>query len=356
MSRRTAAVAAVPRVRGRRRAARGRGSPAAASRRGPPGTALRPLSARGEAAGARLPPASWRTSTGSARCSTSAASGWRLRDTCGPTRCCTRCSISRRRSIRISALPTGSARSILGEPYPGGPGRPDLAITLLQKGLAFQPRKWQYMEDLGFVYYWHLRDYRTAAEWFERARERARGSRVAAAARGGHARRRRTHRGVPRHLAAAREVRRALAPRCGDAPPDPARRRSTKSSALSPASGVSGTPSGRAGHLARARRRGADSGVPLDAAGSALHHRSASGRIAVARDSPLWPMPGQTARARSDAGHAVAAIAARGGGPLDRQLPERLHLPHSPRPSVVWPGRAVRAATGRSPGTRTCPW
>jgi tetratricopeptide (TPR) repeat protein len=57
----------------------------------------------------------------------------------------------------------------LGEPYPGGPGRPDLAVTLLQKGLAAQPDKWQYMQDLGFIYYWHLRDYKTAASWFQRA-------------------------------------------------------------------------------------------------------------------------------------------------------------------------------------------
>ena len=57
----------------------------------------------------------------------------------------------------------------LGEPYPGGPGRPDLAVALLQKGLAEQPQKWQYMQDLGFVYYWHMRDWQTAASWFQRA-------------------------------------------------------------------------------------------------------------------------------------------------------------------------------------------
>ena len=57
----------------------------------------------------------------------------------------------------------------LGEPFPGGPGRPDLAIALLKKGLAAQPDKWQYMQDVGFVYYWHLQDYKTAAEWFNRA-------------------------------------------------------------------------------------------------------------------------------------------------------------------------------------------
>ena len=59
----------------------------------------------------------------------------------------------------------------VGEPYPGGPGRPDLAIELLKKGLAAQPTKWQYMQDLGFVYYWHLRDYHAAAEAFQRAAE-----------------------------------------------------------------------------------------------------------------------------------------------------------------------------------------
>lgn len=57
----------------------------------------------------------------------------------------------------------------LGEPYPGGPGRPDLAVALLSKGLKAQPDKWQYMEDLGFIYYWHLHDYKSAAAWFERA-------------------------------------------------------------------------------------------------------------------------------------------------------------------------------------------
>ena len=59
----------------------------------------------------------------------------------------------------------------LGEQYPGGPGRPDLAVTLLRKGIAAQPNKWQYMQDLGFVYYWPLQDYKTAAAWFQRASE-----------------------------------------------------------------------------------------------------------------------------------------------------------------------------------------
>ena len=59
----------------------------------------------------------------------------------------------------------------LGEPYPGGPGRPDLAVALLRKGIAAQPAKWQYLQDLGFVYYWHMRDHRTAAAMFQKASE-----------------------------------------------------------------------------------------------------------------------------------------------------------------------------------------
>jgi hypothetical protein len=56
----------------------------------------------------------------------------------------------------------------LSEPKPGGPGRPDLAEKLLLKGLQAQPTKWQYMQDIGFVHFWAMRDYKGAAEWFER--------------------------------------------------------------------------------------------------------------------------------------------------------------------------------------------
>jgi len=57
----------------------------------------------------------------------------------------------------------------LAEPYPGGPGRPDLAVALLEKGLREQPDKWDYMQDIGFVHYWWRHDYQAAALWFERA-------------------------------------------------------------------------------------------------------------------------------------------------------------------------------------------
>lgn len=57
----------------------------------------------------------------------------------------------------------------LAEPYPAGPGRADQAIALLQRGLAADPKKWQYAQDVGFVHYWWLNDYKAAAEWFDRA-------------------------------------------------------------------------------------------------------------------------------------------------------------------------------------------
>ncbi|HEX7486546.1 MAG TPA: hypothetical protein VF332_10360 [Vicinamibacterales bacterium] len=57
----------------------------------------------------------------------------------------------------------------LGEDYPGGAGRPDLAVALLEKGFRANPTRWQYLQDIGFVYYWWVGDYRQAAEWFKKA-------------------------------------------------------------------------------------------------------------------------------------------------------------------------------------------
>jgi len=57
----------------------------------------------------------------------------------------------------------------LSEAYPSGAGRPDLAVALLEKGLRARPDKWEYMQDIGFVHYWWLHDYRAAAEWFDKA-------------------------------------------------------------------------------------------------------------------------------------------------------------------------------------------
>jgi hypothetical protein len=61
----------------------------------------------------------------------------------------------------------------LTEAYPSGPGRPDLAIALLERGIANDAARWEYMEDIGFVYYWWLRDFEKASAWFKRASEQA---------------------------------------------------------------------------------------------------------------------------------------------------------------------------------------
>jgi hypothetical protein len=57
----------------------------------------------------------------------------------------------------------------LAEVYPSGPGRPDLAVALLQKGLRERPDKWEYMGDIAFVHYWYEHDYIAASEWFQKA-------------------------------------------------------------------------------------------------------------------------------------------------------------------------------------------
>ena len=57
----------------------------------------------------------------------------------------------------------------LAEAYPAGAGRVDLAVKLLEKGIAARPDKWEYMQDIGFVYYWYANDYRQAAAWFQKA-------------------------------------------------------------------------------------------------------------------------------------------------------------------------------------------
>lgn len=58
----------------------------------------------------------------------------------------------------------------LSEARPGGAGRPDLAIRLLEKAMAAHPQRWEYPHDIGFIYY-RDGDYPTAAQWFRRASE-----------------------------------------------------------------------------------------------------------------------------------------------------------------------------------------
>ncbi len=55
----------------------------------------------------------------------------------------------------------------LAEKPPQGAGRPDEALRLLMKGIAANPQYWRFWQDVGFIYYWDLRDYHHAARAFE---------------------------------------------------------------------------------------------------------------------------------------------------------------------------------------------
>jgi tetratricopeptide (TPR) repeat protein len=56
----------------------------------------------------------------------------------------------------------------LSEKKPGGAGRSDLAIRLLEKAIAARPDRYEYPHDVGFVHY-RDGDYMRAADWFLRA-------------------------------------------------------------------------------------------------------------------------------------------------------------------------------------------
>ncbi|HEX9367043.1 MAG TPA: hypothetical protein VF921_10455 [Vicinamibacterales bacterium] len=181
----------------------------------------------------------------------------------------------------------------LGEPYPDGPGRPDLAVALLQKGLAAQPAKWQYLMDLGFVHYWHLHDYRAAAAAFQRASDLPGGPswlRPLAAvtlAEGGH---RDASRALWQQLAQADE------PWLRDA----ATLRLAQLDAMDVIESLqSRVKAFQAAHpgepltwdrLAAARFL---PGIPLDSSGTPFVLDRATGAITVARASKLFPLPGQ---------------------------------------------------------------
>jgi hypothetical protein len=51
----------------------------------------------------------------------------------------------------------------LSETGRGGAGRTDLAIKLVRRGIAANPDQWILGSDLGFLYYWRMRDYPDSA-------------------------------------------------------------------------------------------------------------------------------------------------------------------------------------------------
>jgi hypothetical protein len=54
----------------------------------------------------------------------------------------------------------------LSQAAPSGAGRPDLAVQLIQRGIQANPDYWRLYEDLGFVYYFDVKDYQKASEAF----------------------------------------------------------------------------------------------------------------------------------------------------------------------------------------------
>lgn len=56
----------------------------------------------------------------------------------------------------------------LSQPGSAGAGRADLAVKLVERGIAANPNEWALYSDLGFVQYWQLKDYPSAAATYLR--------------------------------------------------------------------------------------------------------------------------------------------------------------------------------------------
>ena len=179
----------------------------------------------------------------------------------------------------------------LSAPLPGGAGRPDLAVALLEKGLRESPGKWEYMHDIGFVYYWDLHDYPKAAEYFNRGADMPgapwwlRSVAATTLARGGD-------RGASRLL--WRQL-------YETAPDDRGRQAASlkllQLDALDQMEDLQSadrclcrTTRRTAAIVADARRRGRAPGVPVDPGGTP-YELSESGRVILSMSSTLFPLP-----------------------------------------------------------------
>ena len=59
----------------------------------------------------------------------------------------------------------------LAEKPPRGAGKPEEALQLLRKGIVANPDYWRLWQDLGFIYYWDLKDYDAAARAYQAGSE-----------------------------------------------------------------------------------------------------------------------------------------------------------------------------------------
>jgi hypothetical protein len=186
----------------------------------------------------------------------------------------------------------------LTEGYPAGPGRPDQAISLLEKGIRLNPQRWEYVHDIGFVHYWSLHDYRAAAREFERAADLPgapswlKPLAAVTLAEGGD---RRTSRLMWQQMLVNADT---------DWIRQSAERRLKQLDALDQldvlnraaaqvASGL-GRPVQSWAELAPALRL---RGVPVDPAGAPYVIDAATGRLDISPESPLWPLPKEPGRA-----------------------------------------------------------
>jgi hypothetical protein len=184
----------------------------------------------------------------------------------------------------------------LGEPPPGGPGRPDQAVALLRKAIAANPLAWEYPHDTAFVHFWRLSDHAGAARWFQRAADVPgappwlRPLAAAVLAGGGD---RQASRFLWRQMLSSEQVwmRRT------------AERSLLQLDALDLIDAIqakvrAAPPPGGRYSWAELARRGVLPGMPLDPTRTPLEIDPATGDVTISSQSPLYPMPAILRRPR----------------------------------------------------------
>lgn len=179
----------------------------------------------------------------------------------------------------------------LAEPTPDGAGRPDLAVALLEKAVRAQPEKWEYLHDIGFVYYWNVHDYGKAAEYFNLAADQPgapwwmRGMAATTLARGGQRSASRTLWGHLYETADTEQAREASRIKLQQL--DALDHIENLQSEIDAFAERSGVPVVSWQALAAA---GVFQGIPLDPVGT-LYELSESGEVGLSPQSPLYPLP-----------------------------------------------------------------
>ena len=216
------------------------------------------------------------------------------------TNCCIRCWILRRRWIRDFIVAYRFGAIFLSEPHPGGAGRPDLAVALLEKGHSCRAGSGgDYYHDVGFVYYWNLHDYQAARPSGSSGARPAGRAMVAEDVRRGHAHARRRSAGVAASCGSSCcDRRERMAAADGAAALIAARRHGSNRHARADREGV------RARHRQAARDRGNSlwtsgllRGIPVDPTGTPYTLNFADGDVSVAAWSKLYPLPDEPAAA-----------------------------------------------------------